>query len=104
MVRWWVQWSMIMKNQIIMTNWGFVRLFENEIVPKNNNQILENVPESKEGEADKKAKGAANVRDQWDNVIADHLMTNCISGHCTVHQKKSLNAFTSFLTEIATEA
>ena len=74
---------MIMKNQIspallwkgcyIMTNWGFVRLFENEIVPKNNNQILENVPESKEGEANKKAKDAANVRDQWDNVIADHL-------------------------------
>ena len=49
-----------------------MHLFESLL--HNNSQILENVPESKEGEADKEAKGAADVRDQRDDVIGDHLV------------------------------
>ena len=54
------------------TNTIYVHLFEG--VLHNNSQILENVPESKEGEADKETKGAADVRDQRDDVIGNHLV------------------------------
>ena len=73
-----------------------MHLFEG--VLHNNSQILENVPESEEGEADKEAKGAADVRDQRDDVIGDHLV---LDFHCT---PPKLNALTSFLTETETEA
>ena len=49
-----------------------MHLFEG--VLHNNCQILENVPKSEEGEADKEAKGAADVRDQRDDVIGNHLV------------------------------
>ena len=64
----------------------------------NNSQILEDVPESEEGEADKEAKGAADVRDQRDEVIGDHLF---LDSHYT---PPKLNALTSFLTETDTDA
>ena len=40
----------------------------------NNSQILENVPECEKGEADEETKGAADVRDQRDDVIGNHLV------------------------------
>ena len=73
-----------------------MHLFEG--VLHNNSQILENVPECEEGEADKETKGAADVRDQGDDVIGDHLVWDF---HFT---PQKLNALTSFLTETDTEA
>ena len=36
-------------------------------------QVLEDIPESKEGETDEETKSSSNIRDQGDEIVTVHL-------------------------------
>ena len=72
-------------------------MFLFETVFHSNSKIFEDVPERKEGKANKETKGASDFRHQRDNIVVDHLIAVLLIF-------KFEDFLTSVLTETETEA